>query len=90
MVSEATRRRIDALRAWRTAEAKRLAVHVSVVLPQRLLERVAEVGPRTAADLEKVEGLRRWRREVFGEALVRVSALDGRGPTGAVVPEQRH
>jgi ribonuclease D len=74
VVSEATRRRIDALRTWRTAEAKRLALDVSVVLPQRLLERVAEAAPRTASDLEAVEGLRRWRRDTFGEALVRVSA----------------
>ncbi len=73
VVSEAVRRRIDALRAWRAAEAKRLAVDVSVVLPQRLLERVAEVGPRTVADLERVEGLRRWRRQTFGEALVRAA-----------------
>ena len=47
VVSEATRRRIEALRTWRTAEAKRLALDVSVVLPQRLLERVAEAAPRT-------------------------------------------
>jgi ribonuclease D len=74
VVSEATRRRIDALRTWRTAEAKRLALDVSVVLPQRLLERVAEAAPRSPSDLESVEGLRRWRRDTFGEALVRVSA----------------
>ena len=74
IVSEATRRRIDALRTWRTAEAKRLALDVSVVLPQRLLDRVAEAAPRTMSDLETVEGLRRWRRDTFGEALVRVSA----------------
>jgi len=74
VVSETTRRRIDALRTWRMAEAKRLALDVSVVLPQRLLERVAEVAPRAPADLEAVEGLRRWRRQTFGEALVRVSA----------------
>ena len=74
VVSEATRRRIDALRTWRTAEAKRLALDVSVVLPQRLLERVAEAAPRSRSDLEAVEGLRRWRRDTFGEALVRVSA----------------
>jgi ribonuclease D len=75
VVSEATRRRIDALRTWRAAEAARLAVDVSVVLPQRLLERVAEVAPRSASDLEAVEGLRRWRREAFGEALVRVAGV---------------
>ena len=74
VVSDATRRRIEALRTWRTAEAKRLALDVSVVLPQRLLERVAEAATRTASDLEAVEGLRRWRRDTFGEALVRVSA----------------
>ncbi|HEU0108277.1 MAG TPA: HRDC domain-containing protein [Vicinamibacteria bacterium] len=73
VVSEATRRRIDALRTWRTAEAKKLALDVSVVLPQRLLERVAEIAPRAPADLDAVEGLRRWRRDTFGEALVRVS-----------------
>jgi ribonuclease D len=73
VVSEATRRRIDALRTWRAAEAARMAVDVSVVLPQRLLERVAEVDPRALGDLEKVEGLRRWRRDAFGEALVRVA-----------------
>jgi ribonuclease D len=74
IVSDATRRRIDRLRAWRATEAVRLAVDVSVVLPQRLLERVAEVAPRTPADLEQVEGLRRWRKEALGEALVRVSS----------------
>jgi ribonuclease D len=74
VVSEATRRRIDALRAWRSTEAARLAVDVSVVLPQRLLEKVAETAPRGRDDLERVEGLRRWRRDAFGEALVRIGS----------------
>ncbi len=69
-VPPAVKRRIDALRAWRAEEASRLAVDVSVVLPQRLLERVAEVAPRAAADLAAVEGLRRWRIDAFGPALV--------------------
>ena len=74
VVSEATRRRIDALRTEPLAEAKRLALDVSVVLPQRLLERVAEAAPRSPSDLDAVEGLRRWRRDTFGEALVRVAS----------------
>jgi ribonuclease D len=74
VVSDATRRRIEALRAWRTTEAARLGVDVSVVLPQRLLDRVAEAAPRSRDDLEAVEGLRRWRREAFGDALLRASA----------------
>lgn len=74
VVPDATRRRIDRLRAWRAAEAVRLGVDVSVVLPQRLLERVAEVAPSAAADLAQVEGLRQWRQAAFGEALVQVSS----------------
>ena len=73
VVSEATRRRVEALRAWRATEAARIGVDVSVVLPQRLLERVAEADPRAPADLDRVEGLRRWRRQAFGEALMRVA-----------------
>jgi ribonuclease D len=70
LVPDAVKRRIDALRAWRTQEAARLAVDVSVVLPQRLLDRVAEAAPRGVADLERVEGLRNWRIAAFGPAMV--------------------
>jgi ribonuclease D len=69
-VPEAVRRRIDALRKWRTEEAARLRLDVSVVLPQRLLERVAEAAPAALADLHPIEGFRRWRAEAFGPAVV--------------------
>ncbi len=78
MVPEPVKRRIDALRAWRKEEAVRQAVDVSVVLPQRLLERVAELAPGAVADLERVEGLRRWRIEAFGPALVAANGFEGR------------
>ena len=65
-----TKRRIDALRAWRTREAERLALDISIVLPQRLLERVAEARPRSLDDLGRVEGLRRWRVQALGDSLL--------------------
>lgn len=65
-----TKRRIDALRAWRTQEATRLALDISIVLPQRLLERVAEANPRSADALAPIEGLRRWRIEALGESMI--------------------
>jgi hypothetical protein len=40
------------------------------VLPQRLIERLAQAGPRDAGELTEVEGLRRWRREAFGAELL--------------------
>jgi ribonuclease D len=69
-----TKRRIDALRAWRTREAERLGLDISIVLPQRLLEKVAEAHPGSLADLERVEGLRRWRVAALGDSLLRALA----------------
>lgn len=69
------RRRIEALREWRTAEAARLELDVSLLLPQRLLERVAVAAPADAAALEAIDGLRRWRARSFGPALL--AALAG-------------
>jgi ribonuclease D len=73
VVPEAVRQRMDVLKQWRATEAARLGVDVSVVLPQRLLEPVAERPPRAPSDLENVEGFRRWRVRAFGEALTRVA-----------------
>jgi len=68
--SAETRRRSEALRAWRTDEAGRVGLDVSVVLPQRLLDRVAEAAPRDRDALGAIEGLRRWRVGAFGEGIL--------------------
>ena len=70
VVSEEVRRRIESLRAWRAKEATRLAVDISVVLPQRLLDRLAQAAPRDVDALREIEGLRRWRVDAFGPDLV--------------------
>lgn len=81
VVPPAMKRRVDALRAWRTEAAKRLAVDVSVVLPQRLLDKVAEAAPRDASGLACVEGLRRWRVSELGAEMLAV--LRGAGNVSA-------
>jgi ribonuclease D len=70
VVSEAQRARDDALKAWRKAEAGRAELDPSVILPQRLIDRLVEDPPRAPRDLERVTGLRRWRIEAYGAALV--------------------
>jgi ribonuclease D len=70
VIPEDVQRRAKALRAWRAAEAARLELDVSVVLPQRLLDKVAEAAPRTPGELAAVPGLRRWRIDAFGPALL--------------------
>jgi ribonuclease D len=74
VVSEAVRRRAVALKAWRVEEARRLGVDVSVVLPQRLLDRVADAAPGSLDELARIEGLRRWRVAALGASLI--AALD--------------
>jgi ribonuclease D len=62
----AARRRVEALRLWRTNEAERSKLDPSIVMSQRVLERVALAGPQTLADLASVEGIRRWRVAEWG------------------------
>jgi ribonuclease D len=71
VVPDVALRRIERLKAWRAGRAADLKVDVSVVLPQRLIDRLAEAAPRDAIGLAAVEGLRRWRVEAFGPELLR-------------------
>ena len=70
IVPEQVKARREALRSWRAQEAERLGLDVSVVLPQRLIERVAEDPPAGPADLARIEGIRHWRLDAFGAAIV--------------------
>ena len=71
-VAPAVKRRVDALRAWRLVAAARLALDVSLVLPQRLLDKVAEAAPVDVEGLARVEGLRQWRVRELGEEILEV------------------
>ncbi len=68
--SPAERRRIQSLQAWRDDEAEHARLDAAVVLSQRLIERLAAAAPRTLEDLSAVEGLRRWRVQTWGPALL--------------------
>ena len=74
VLSAAARRRIDVLRAWRTEQAERSRLDPAVVLPQRVIDRLAVAGPRTLAELAAVEGVRRWRVGEWGPALLAACA----------------
>jgi ribonuclease D len=70
VVEDAVRQRVERLKAWRTRKGAELQLDISVVLPQRLIDRLAEARPRDVAALGAVEGLRRWRVEAFGAELL--------------------
>jgi ribonuclease D len=72
--SPAERRRVKALRAWRDDQAERSRLDPSIVMPQRLVERLAAAGPQTLAELAAVDGLCRWRVAEWGPALLAACA----------------
>ncbi len=70
VVTDGQKRREAALRAWRAEEARRAQLDVSVILPQRLIDKLAETPPADLDGLARVEGLRKWRREACGPAIL--------------------
>jgi ribonuclease D len=70
--------RVDRLKAWRAEAAARTALDPGVLLPQRLIERVAIDAPADRAALEAVPGIRRWRVGAFGDEIL-AAALGRRG-----------
>jgi ribonuclease D len=75
-------RRIASLAHWRAEAAGALGIEPGILLPRRLIERLAEACPADPRALGAIEGLRRWRIEAFGRDLLR--AL--RGPGEGVPP----
>ena len=51
VVEDAVRQRVDRLKAFRVRKGAELQLDISVVLPQRLIDRLAEARPRDAAGL---------------------------------------
>ena len=72
--SASARPRADALHTWRTEQAARSRLDPSVVLPQRLIDRLAAAGPRTLAELAAIDGVRQWRVGEWGAALLAACA----------------
>jgi len=64
------RRRAEALRAWRTRASKEIGLDPGVLFPQRLIERLAASPPGDVTALRQIEGVRGWRVELFGSAVL--------------------
>jgi ATP-dependent DNA helicase RecQ len=58
------------LKEWRSAEARRLGVPAYIVLPDRTLNALAKVRPRTPTELLNVEGMGPSKVDRFGSAIL--------------------
>jgi len=70
-LSGVVQRRSEALRAWRVEAAKLVELDAGVIFPQRLIDRLANDPPRDVGALAQVEGVGRWRAELFGSEILR-------------------
>lgn len=68
--SPADKERTTAIKQVRDREAARLGLEPSFLLPQRLIDRLVATAPRTLAELAAIDGLRHWRVEAMGAALL--------------------
>jgi ribonuclease D len=69
-----SKRRVEALRVWRDAQAARSRLDPAIIMPQKTIERVAAAAPRTLDELAAVDGVRRWRVTEWGDALLAACA----------------
>jgi len=70
--SEAEVARFQALRVWRKQVATERGVDADVIVSNAVLWALAEQNPATLKDLEGIEGLGPWKRQTYGEAILRV------------------
>jgi len=70
VVTTASRQRAEALRKWRAEASEGSGLDPGVLLPQRLIDALALDPPGDLAGLRGVPGLRRWRVEAFGRAIL--------------------
>ena len=92
-LSPAVERRIASLLTWRAEAAPRLGLDPGLVLPRRLIERLATEAPAHVTALGAVEGIRRWRVEALGAeilAALRGAELPRQGRRAGGVPPRAH
>jgi ribonuclease D len=64
--------RYEALRAWRKEVAAKREVDVDVVVGNAVLWALAEQNPRTTEELLSIDGLGPWKRQTYGEAILKI------------------
>ena len=69
-VTAASRQRAEALRKWRAEAAEAAGLDPGVLLPQRLIDALALDPPPGVDGLRGIPGLRRWRVDAFGPAIL--------------------
>ncbi len=69
-ISAAVSDRIQRLRRWRDAQARRLKIEPSLICSKTAMNSIAERKPLKTEDLAEVDGLRQWQRKAFAKDML--------------------
>jgi ribonuclease D len=69
-ISAAASERIQRLRRWRDAQARRLKIEPSLICSKAAMNALAERKPAKIEDLADVHELRQWQRKAFGKDMI--------------------
>jgi ribonuclease D len=64
-------RRVKKLKQWRTDKASELQLDPGVLINNAMLEAIARLNPDSVQDLNRLEAMKNWQRQVLGEGLVK-------------------
>jgi ribonuclease D len=70
--SKEAKARTEILKRWRREKAEELQLHVGVIFPGTLLEKMAAFPPADLTVLEEMPGMRHWRVQEFGKEILRL------------------
>ena len=66
----AVEERFNQLKSWRSAKANELEMDPGILINNALLETIARTQPHREEDLNRIDGLKNWQRQVLGPDLI--------------------
>jgi ribonuclease D len=75
--TRAQEQRLKALKSWRERTAELLGVAGGVLVNNRTLEGLADLGPVSREELLGAPGLKGWQAEALGDAMLEVCRVAG-------------
>lgn len=75
-VLERVKERLKNLKSWRERSSRELGLDPGMLAPNWLLEAVADCGSGVKEELDAIPGMREWQKQLFGEEMVRILAMD--------------
>jgi len=65
-------KRIQVIKLWRSVKSKDLRIDPSLLLNKSLMISLANKNPLNLFDIEKIDGMRKWKKDEFGSEIIQL------------------